>query len=284
MKGYAMNKIFFCLPIFLIIFSAGCQEPAQVVPQIPGYKLLWSDEFDGNKINPANWTHEVGDQWHNNELQAYTDRPKNSYVKDGQLVIVACNESYHGKLYTSARLRTLGKLDFKYGRIEARIKLPGGGGMWPAFWMMPSKEVYGKWAAGGEIDIVEARNVPLETRGNIHYGGEYPNNTNAGSTAYSDGSDFSKNFHVYTLEWEPNNVRWYCDGNLFKTVNKWWTGSKTDNGTFPAPFDQDFHLLLNVAVGGRYTRCTDPNCVTASFPQKMYVDYVRVYQKNKIKN
>ena len=121
----------------VLICSAGChhapkQVQSSVTPVIPGYKLLWADEFDGTDINDTNWTHEVGDNWHNGELQAYTDRDKNSYVDGGKLVLVALKESYHDKHFTSARLRTAGKQDFMFGRIEARIKLPFGGGMWPA--------------------------------------------------------------------------------------------------------------------------------------------------------
>ena len=152
--------------------------------------------------------------------------------------------------------------------------------MWPAFWMMPTDDVYGGWAASGEIDIMEAKNVPMEIRGNLHFGGGHPNNTNSGSSAYSDGSDFSQDYHVYAIEWEPKEIRWYCDGYHYKTVNNWWTGSKTDNGTFPAPFDRKFHILLNLAVGGSYVNCLEPSCVTATFPQKMYIDHVRVYQKS----
>jgi beta-glucanase (GH16 family) len=278
----------------IVICSAGChhapkQVQSSVAPVIPGYKLLWADEFDGTDINDTNWTHEVGDNWHNGELQAYTDRDKNSYVDGGKLVLIALKESYHDKHFTSARLRTAGKQDFMFGRIEARIKLPFGGGMWPAFWMMPSEAVYGRWAASGEIDIVEARDTPMEVYAELHYGGKYPDNarssaasmtaTSAGSSAYSDGTDFSQAYHTYAFEWEPTQMRWYCDGNLFKTVTNWWSGSKEDNGTFPAPFDQDFHILLNLAVGGEYVRCTKPECIAADFPQKMQVDYVRVYQK-----
>ena len=259
--------------------NAGIPRQAKTIPTLHGYRLRWSDEFDGDDIDYANWTHEVGDNWHNNELQAYTDRDENSYVKNGKLVIVARKELYHNKAFTSARMRTKGKQDFTFGRIEARIKLPAGGGMWPAFWMMPSDNTYGTWAASGEIDIVEARDTPTEIHGNLHFGDRHPNNASIGSTAYSDGTDFSLKYHVYAVEWEPNRIRWYCDGTLYKTAKNWWTGSKTDNGSFPAPFDQDFHVLLNIAVGGNYVNCTKPECIKANFPQKMYIDYVRVYQK-----
>jgi len=270
-------------------FTEGPTKQTNATPDLPDYNLSWADEFDGDDINYSNWTHQVGDDWHNGELQGYTDRDENSHIENGKLVITAREELYHNKAYTSARMRTKGKQDFLYGRVEARIKLPYGGGMWPAFWMMPTDAKYGRWAASGEIDIVEARDTPMEIYAELHFGGKYPDNartsnasktaTSTGSSAYADGTDFSKAFHTYALEWEPNQMRWYCDGNLFKTTTNWWSGSKEDNGTFPAPFDQDFHILLNLAVGGEYVRCTKPECITATFPQKMYIDYVRVYQK-----
>ncbi len=259
--------------------NAGVARQKRDVPEIPGYHLRWADEFDGDDIDYSNWTHEVGDNWHNNELQAYTNRDENSHVANGKLVIVARNELYHNKAFTSARMRTKNKQDFTFGRVEARIRLPAGGGIWPAFWMMPSDDTYGKWAASGEIDIVEAKDTPTAIHANLHFGGPHPNNTSAGSTPYSDGTDFSLAYHTYAIEWEPTQIRWYCDGKNYKTEKKWWTGSKTDNGSFPAPFDQDFHVLLNVAIGGTYVNCTKPECITAKFPQRMYIDYVRVYQK-----
>ena len=274
-----MKRSSFCLLLLVSLLLTGCQSGQPQLSTYPGYALVFADEFDGDTIDPANWFHEVGDQWHNEEQQAYTDRAKNSYVKDGDLVIVAQKESYHGKSFTSARIISKHKQDFKYGRIEASIKLPRGDGMWPAFWMMPSDDVYGTWAASGEIDIMEAKNTPLEIRGNLHFGGMHPDNAKTGSSAYSDGSDFSQGYHLYSIEWDPKEIRWYCDNNLYKTTDIWWTGSKEDNGSFPAPFDQRFYILLNVAVGGAYMDCLVPECVTADFPQMMYVDYVRVYQK-----
>ncbi len=259
--------------------NTGIPKQTKRTPDLPGYNLRWADEFDADDIDYSNWTHEVGDNWHNNELQAYTDRNENSHVANGKLVIVALKELYHNKAYTSARMRTKNKQDFTFGRVEARIKLPAGGGIWPAFWMLPTEDTYGSWAAGGEIDIMEARNIPTEIHANLHFGGQHPQNTSIGATAYSDGTDFSQAYHTYAIEWEPTQIRWYCDGKNYKTEKKWWTGSKTDNGSFPAPFDQDFHVILNLAVGGTYVNCTKPECITANFPQKMYIDYVRVYQK-----
>ena len=279
-----MTKSRLIFVILSAVLFCGCQvsgpQGRKVIPEYPGYKLVFADEFEGTKIDSSSWTHEVGDQWYNQEQQAYTDRLVNSYVKDSDLVIVALKESYHGKEFTSARIRSKGKRDFLYGRIEARIKLPTGDGMWPAFWMMPTDNVYGGWPKSGEIDIMESRNDTDYIGAAIHFGGSVPDNARSGGSYSPGGINFSDDFHIYAIEWEPKEIRWYCDGNLYKTVNSWWTGSKTDNGSFPAPFDQKFHILLNVAVGGSYTRCLEPSCVTASFPQKMYIDYVRVYQKS----
>lgn len=257
------------------------------------WDLVWSDEFDGTQLNTAHWECMTGTGndapfdyglwgWGNGEFQYYTARTQNVYVQDGRLYLVARRENYNNRKYTSARIRSAGLQDFMYGKLEARIKVPGGGGIWPAFWMMPTGNTYGEpysyWAAHGEIDIMETKHPTTSIHGTIHYGGRYPNNVSAGCTYSPAGIDFSKDFHVYTLEWTPTRMRWYVDGKLFCTQTSWWSA----NGTYPAPFDQRFHFLLNVAVGGYYVGCTEPDasCITAAFPQQMEVDYVRVYRRN----
>ncbi|MHC5121640.1 MAG: family 16 glycosylhydrolase [Planctomycetota bacterium] len=256
-------------------------------PEGPRWELLWSDEFDAPGItppDPANWEHMIGNGcdygicgWGNNELQWYTDDLSNSWVENGYLTIQAQEESPGS--YTSARLRTRYRQDFLYGRMEAKIKIPHGGGMWPAFWMMPTDDVYGVWAASGEIDIMESSNQTNSVGGALHFGGQWPDNTYIGGSYYGDGNtDFSQDFHVYALEWEADQMRWYVDGVQYFTAtsDQWY--SLADLGNERAPFDQWFHFLLNVAVGGYYTGCTNPSCITAEFPQQMMVDYVRVYQ------
>lgn len=247
------------------------------IPDLPGYELVWSDEFDGTTIDYSNWTHQImpGADSGNNELQYYTNSSNNSWVANGNLVIRAIEENYYNHAYTSARLTSAGKRSFQYGRMEARIKLPTGEGMWPAFWMMPENWDTWGWASCGEIDIMEAVDVPLATHGTIHFGGNWPNNTSSGGS-YSQsigGSpvDFSQDFHVYALEWEPNQMRWYVDGNLYSIKTSWWTSA----GAYPAPFNKPFHFILNIAVGGNWPGPPDASTV---FPQKMKVDYVRVYQ------
>jgi beta-glucanase (GH16 family) len=250
-----------------------------VVPTVPpppppptNWALVWSDEFDGTDIDLSKWSHEVN-AWGggNNELQYYTDRPTNSFIQDGCLVIQALDETYTGpegtRDYTSARLRTLNKGDWTYGRLEARMKLPYGQGLWPAFWMLPSGNVYGGWAASGEIDIMElVGHEPNVIHGTIHYGGEWPNNASSGNSWTLPSGDFCDDFHVFALVWQEGVMRWYVDGIHYSTQTSWWT----DEGSpFPAPFDQDFHILLNVAVGGNWPGPPDETTV---FPQQMAVD------------
>ena len=147
---------------------------------------VWSDEFNGTAVDPNNWEFMIGaGGWGNNELEYYTSRPENCYVSGGYMHIVARRESYQGSAFTSARLRSQNRQDFLYGRMEGRIKLPTGGGMWPAFWMMPTDSVYGGWAASGEIDILESINTATTVYGTIHYGGQWPNNVNSGGN-YSE--------------------------------------------------------------------------------------------------
>lgn len=244
-----------------------------------GWKLVWSDEFNGSAIDTSKWSFEVNALGgYNNELQYYTARPENARIEDGHLVIEARKENYTSsegtRGYTSARMRTLNKGDWLYGRMEARIKLPGGQGIWPAFWMLPTDNKYGAWAASGEIDIMEAINLNANNNnvyGSIHFGGVSPNNTHI-TVGYGLPDSAINNYHVYAVEWEPTQIRWYVDGALYSTQSSWWSAG----GAYPAPFDQRFHILLNLAVGGNWPGNPDGSTV---FSQQMDVDYVRVYQK-----
>ncbi|MDZ7310266.1 MAG: glycoside hydrolase family 16 protein [candidate division KSB1 bacterium] len=247
--------------------------------EIAGWELVWHDEFDGAKIDLTKWEHEVNAQGGgNNELQYYTARSENSYVKDGVLTIQALKETFTGaegtREYTSARMRTLKKGDWKYGRFDIKARLPRGQGLWPAIWMLPTDWVYGGWAASGEIDIMEMLGHDTKTvYGTLHYGGEWPNNVHTGTSYKLPQGDFSTEFHVFRLDWEPNEFRWYVDDRLYQTQKQW----HTKNHPYPAPFDQRFHLLLNVAVGGNWPGNPD---ATTIFPQSMMVDYVRVYKRS----
>ena len=257
--------------IATLLISAGVQ--AQGV-------LVWSDEFNGSSLNLSDWEPMIGDGtlygnpgWGNNEWQYYTDRSENIQVYDGKLHIIAREESYSGFDYTSARLRTKGNQDFLYGRIEASLKLPSTAGIWPAFWMLPTVDVYGGWAASGEIDIMESVNTANRVYGTIHYGDNWPNNVSNGSS-YAGGIDYSAGFHIFTVEWEPDEMRWYMDGIHYHTATSSTWYSAADPGNTRAPFDQAFHILLNVAVGGNWPGYPDGSSV---FPQEMVVDWVRVY-------
>ncbi|GAB4179269.1 MAG: hypothetical protein Kow00108_15230 [Calditrichia bacterium] len=255
--------IFFCLFIFPIFLSA------------QSWELVWSDEFDGSAIDTDKWGYDIGTGewgWGNNELQYYTSRPENSYIENGNLVIEARRENYGGSNYTSARMVTRNKGDWKYGRIEVRAKLPYGQGIWPAIWMLPTDWVYGGWPASGEVDIMEMLGHDTNTiYGSLHYGGNYPEHVHT-TTAYDlTSGDFVNEYHVFALEWEEEEFRWYVDGNLYKITNSWYTTS----APYPAPFDQRFHLILNIAVGGNWPGNPD---ATTQFPQRMIIDYVRVYR------
>ena len=244
------------------------------------WTLVWSDEFDGARLDPEAWFFENGDGsqygipgWGNNELQWYLEN--SAALRDGKLIITAREESAGGKRYTSARINTRDRFAFRYGRIEASIRMPAGQGIWPAFWMLPQDDVYGTWAASGEIDIVEAVNL-RGTGGNnifgtIHYGGESPANQFSGNEYLVPG-DATTEFHTYALEWDSTvpELRWYVDDILYSVKNDWFTRG----ASFPAPFNEEFYILLNVAVGGNFPG--PPNSSTV-FPVEMEVDYVRVY-------
>lgn len=247
-------------------------------PAFSQYQLVWADEFDGNAVDPTKWTHQIGNGcpglcgWGNSELQWY--QPDNTTVSGGFLTIEVRQEFQSGMNYTSSRLRTAGLHSWKYGRFEMRAKLPTDQGMWPAFWMLPEVNHYGVWAASGEMDIMEAvGHTPNRVFGTIHYGATSPGNQSAGHHyTLPGGQEFSDDFHVFAMEWDEFEIRWYMDGIHYHTTTSWWS----TGGPYPAPFDQEFHLLMNVAVGGPWAG--PPNGST-TFPEQMVVDYVRVYQE-----
>jgi beta-glucanase (GH16 family) len=259
----------------LLLSAAGCKNddgaasltpaPTDTIPPIPGWTLVWHDEFNGSSVDTSKWSYEVnGDGGGNSELQYYTARPQNSFVKDGVLTIQAQQEDYMGKSYTSARMRTLKKGDWKYGRFDVRAQLPYGQGLWPAIWMLPTDWVYGGWPASGEIDIMEELGQQTDkVYGTIHYAVNGSHRQSGGSYVITQGT-FASKFHIFTLEWDSTGMRWFVDGAQYFTAV---TGK---------PFDQRFHLLLNVAVGGNWPG--NPN-VSTLFPQTMKVDYVRVYAR-----
>ncbi|MFB3903012.1 MAG: endo-1,4-beta-xylanase [Acidobacteriota bacterium] len=248
-----------------------------------GWRLAWSDEFNGPAIDTTRWEHQIGTGspagWGNNELEYYTDRPENSRIEDGKLVIEARKDYYQppgttnlAYTYTSARMRTKNKGDWTYGRFEFRARLPRGKGLWPAIWMLPTDDFYGTWPASGEIDIMEyLGHETNKVYGTLHYGGQ--SHQSSGWHYVLPSGNFSDDFHLFRLEWEPGVIRWYVDNVLYQTQPppQWYT-----KVPFPAPFDKRFHLILNLAVGGNWPGYPDPS---TEFPQRMEVDYVRVYQR-----
>lgn len=248
-------------------------------PNPKKYKLNWHDEFDGNSLNMNYWSYQEGDGsqygipgWGNSEQQYYSQ--DNVSVNNGALKITARRENKGGKAYTSARIRTANKVAFTYGRIEAKIKLPPYQGLWPAFWMLPDTTTYGNWPNSGEIDIMEAKGrLPKETSAAIHFADN--NNQHKYNTGTCDLnqtlSSNMKDWHTYAVEWKSDSLFFYVDDICFfgSKCNQ-YSGVEGNSGQ---PFDKNFHILLNLAVGGMFDNYINPN--DSDLPASMEVDYVR---------
>lgn len=237
-----------------------------------GYGLVWQDEFNGPALNTSDWTHETGaGGWGNQELQYYTDRPDNAYLEDGRLVIEAKKESYSGSPYTSARLITQNKQLFQYGRVDIRAILPEGQGIWPALWMLGANISSIGWPACGEIDIMELiGHQPSTVHGTAHWGPQGQGYSNHIGGSYSlDGEKYSERYHVFSIVWEKDNIKWYVDENEFFRLSR-----ANVNGAYP--FNAEFFFIFNIAVGGQWPGYPDES---TTFPQRMYVDYIRVFQE-----
>jgi beta-glucanase (GH16 family) len=248
-----------------------------------GWRLTWSDESTGpnrTPVEPAKWTFHIGGKvWVNNEQETYTNRTVNSHLEDGGLVIKALKETFTGpdnitRNYTSARLLTKNKFSQAYGRFEARIKIPYGQGIWPAFWLLGDNIKRAGWPGCGEIDIMEnIGKEPSIVHGTFHGPGYSGGSGVSAEYALPSGQKFSDNFHTFAVEWEPNAIRFYVDGSLYKKR----TPADLPAGTSWV-FDHSFFIILNVAVGGGWPGNPD---ATTVFPQQMLIDYVRVYQRAK---
>lgn len=273
--------------LFLVLILSGCAlatpaPTATPVPSLmptataewerPGWELVWQDEFEGSELNLQNWTFDRGGGgWGNQEWQAYTDRPENVRLEEGMLVIEAREEPelIGGRNYSSARIKTQGLHAWQYGRIEARLKLPYGQGLWPAFWMLGEDLSKKGWPAAGEIDILEfIGREPDTIYATVHAPG-YSGGDGVGSSLTVPAESLKSDFHVYAIEWQEDEIRWYFDDQEYfrltpKDVPDEWI------------FNHPFFLILNLAVGGRWPGY--PNDTTV-FPQYLIVDYVRVYQK-----
>ncbi|MEM6633686.1 MAG: glycoside hydrolase family 16 protein [Bacteroidota bacterium] len=274
--------------LFIIIAACDGQEESIPVPDpVPdpvvepevekSYQLVWADEFDTAEIDTTKWSFQIGDGteygipgWGNNELEYYTDREENAFLDSGNLVIVAREEKFNNFSYTSARMRTKDLADWKFGRVEVKARLPRGQGIWPAIWMLPTQEVYGDWPTSGEIDIMElVGHEPNTVHGTIHFGPAWPDNKFIGSPFVLESGEFYDEFHEFSIEWEMDQISFFVDGQSYFNVTK----STTSPHVYP--FNQFFHLILNIAVGGNWP---GPPDTSTEFPQRMEIDYIRIYQ------
>ena len=241
-----------------------------LITSIKSQTLVWQDNFDSTTLNSNNWTYDFGDAcdrapgcgWGNSELEYYTSRADNAFVKGGYLNIVLKKESYNGSSYTSARMLTKNKFSFYYGHVDIKAMLPAGLGTWPALWMLGSDIDTAPWPACGEIDIMEQRGSELnKIYGTLHYPGRSGANGNGSTTTIQNATT---QFHIYSLDWSPTFIKISVDGLVYQTV--------PNNSTLP--FNGNFFFIFNIAMGGDFGGSPDPNFTSAS----MLVDYIRVYQ------
>ena len=256
-------------PDYTIPISDDLPQKKIATEKLKFSRLVWSDEFNKPGLpDSTKWSYVIGTGcpqncgWGNNELEYYTSRPENGIVEGGVLKLKAIKEHYLGTGYTSAKLQTKNKFAFTYGKVEVRAKLPSGVGTWPAIWMLGDLPGYGSWPACGEIDIMEHRGSELnKIFGTFHYPGRSGGNADGGNTVISNALN---QFHTYTLVWAPSYLKIYVDKLLFHSV-------KNSEST---PFNHDFYLILNLAMGGLFGGEVDPAFTHAT----MEVDYIRVYQ------
>jgi beta-glucanase (GH16 family) len=267
----------FTMLLFIMVL-VGCTAVQQAEPAAAptpdwdreGWTLVWQDEFDGETLDADSWQFDIGGSgWGNNEWQFYTDRPDNVRLEDGMLVIEAREEKFVSRNYTSGRIKTQDLRAFTYGRFEARMKLPYGPGMWPAFWMLGDNVATAGWPRSGEIDIMEhIGRQPTHIHGTVH-GPGYSGGGGVGHYKTFPSGSLSEEFHVYAIEWEAGEIRWFVDDQQFFQITP-----KSIPGDWV--FDHPFFLIINLAVGGNWPGYPDETTV---FPQFLTVDYVRVYQR-----
>ncbi len=261
----------------VLLFVALC--PLNLFSQC--YNLVWSDEFDGPDLDLNNWNYNIGDGcpdlcgWGNGELQYYTNSTDNVYIDNGVLVLEAIKENVGSSEFSSGKVDTKGKHEFTYGRFEARMRMPQGYGLWPAFWMLRPVT---NWPMTGEIDIMEYRGDHTnKIDGTLHYGSSWPNNQWDGTDYYLPSGNFYSDFHEFAVEWDSNSITWFVDDIVFKTETKDPNSLNPQSTDDPWPWDTDFYLILNLAVGGWYSGTTDPYAVQLTKPT-FEIDYVRVYE------
>jgi beta-glucanase (GH16 family) len=282
----AIPLIVFTIPLSvssLAVRHAPVVYPDPVRATSSQWSLTWSDEFssaNGSAPDPSKWTYDLGGKgWGNQELETYTSRTQNAQIQNGNLVITALQENYTGadgitRNYTSARLKTQTLFTQAYGRFEARIKIPKGQGIWPAFWMLGNDITQNGWPKCGEIDIMEnIGREPGTIHGSLHGPSSVANTSDSTSTvSLPAGQNYSDDFHIYAIEWEPGAVRFYVDSDNYAKIkqSQWPAGGQW-------VFDHPFFIIVNLAVGGVWPGNPD---ASSQFPQQMLVDYVRVYSKN----
>lgn len=273
MKTYLRMILILVVYISIILVIPSCENSTEL--EIPDYQLVWQDEFDGLEgqgPDSTKWAFDIGtgdNGWGNQELQYYTDRPENiSLDGNGNLVITARRESFGGQPFTSARIKTQGLFDQIYGRFEARIKLPWGPGIWPAFWLLGSDVETVGWPKCGEIDIMEYRGQQTNLINGTVHGPGYSGGNSVTKTYGFENKRFDTDFHLFAVEWSIDYIRFYVDDVIYQEIKP---GDVTGDWVFNHPF----FMILNVAVGGNYVGF--PTSETP-FPQTMFVDYVRVYK------
>ena len=268
---FALKKTNKILLILLAFTFFNCKQSDPIKTE---FTLVWEDQFSGSEIDTDKWEFQIGDganyglwRWGNNEEQYY--RKENARVSNGKLLIKAVAEEFENYQYTSARMRTKGKADFKYGKIEAMIRMADTQGLWHAFWLLPSNPSQ-NWPMSGEIDIMEyVGNSPQEILNTLHFADNFNNHQYIGTpTEFMDDNQF----HLYGVEWDENKIVWYLDNEeTFRVIRS----NPSISNTWP--FDAEFHILLNTAVGGNLGGTVD--ALSLSAPKYMEVDYVKVYQK-----
>jgi beta-glucanase (GH16 family) len=256
--------------------SACVPPPAdEALSPLGQLSLVWSDEFDGaagSPVDPERWTHDVGgDGWGNNQLEHNTDRIDNVRQDgEGRLIIEALIEEYQGNAYTSGRILTKGRFTVQTGRVEARIKLPVGSGLWPAFWMLGADIDAVSWPACGEIDVLEMRGEePYTALGTVHGPGYSGADGISGEYTLRNGT-FADDFHDFAVDIDPGHIAWMIDGEVFHTVT---TGDLPEGAAWA--FDRPFFLLINLAVGGNFVGALDESAL----PARVEVEHVRVYER-----
>jgi len=276
------RKLYILIAIAFVLGACAVTTPEPTQTAIPtpmpsltpvtderaGWNIVWQDEFDGTELNPSNWTFDYVANIGNGEWQTYTDQPENVRVEDGLLVLEAREETGLNTPYSSARIKTEGLHAWQYGHIEARIKLPQGKGLWSAFWMLGENFSTAGWPNAGEIDILEYGKTPDHIYSTVHAPG-YSGGQGRGTNLLVPVDTLKDDFHIYAIEWEENEIRWYFDDQLFFKL----TPADVPDAWI---FDRPFHILLNLAVGGAFSGYPDSKTI---FPQRMYIDYVRVYQR-----